>query len=235
MSDSLVLLQPAFILQHRKLGETSLIVDVLTRDYGIVSIMAKGVRKKQSKTAGILLSFLALKLSYIGKNELKVLTHVELDSSEIQLKGLSLYCGFYINELISSFLYKYDPHPEVFTEYRQSLELLTVSNNNEQVLRFFELNLIEHIGYGIQLVVNATNDMIVNPQSKYSYSDGIGIVENFKGYICGQTLLALEAREPLDKQALYEAKHLMRRVIDFQMQGKELKSRAVLAKIIKQI
>ena len=77
MDETKVFLQPAFILQHRKYRETSLIIDVLTRDFGIVSILAKGVRKKKSKLAGLLLAFTALKISYSGKNELKILTHVE--------------------------------------------------------------------------------------------------------------------------------------------------------------
>ena len=117
LDQSNVLLQPAYILQHRKYRESSLIIDVLTRDFGIVSILARGVRKKKSKTAGLLLAFSALKLSYVGKNELKLLTHVELDSAPIKLTGLSLYCSFYINELIRYFLHKHDPHPEVFAEY----------------------------------------------------------------------------------------------------------------------
>ena len=235
MSDSTVHLQPAFILQHRKFRETSLIIDVLTRDFGIVSILAKGVRKKKSKTAGLLLVFLALKVSYVGKNELKVLTHVELDPSTIKLTHLSLYCGFYVNEIVSCFLHKNDPHPEVFTEYQKCLALLADSKDIEQILRFFELNLIEHIGYGVQLSIDANFETAVQPLKRYCFSGDSGMVENSKGYICGATLLLLEARKSLDKQALYEAKQLMRRMIDFQLQGRELKSRAVLAKIIKQI
>ena len=45
MTDNTVYLQPAFILQQRKFKETSLIIDVLTRDFGRVSLLAKGVRK----------------------------------------------------------------------------------------------------------------------------------------------------------------------------------------------
>ena len=235
MNDSVVILQPAFILQHRKYRETSLILDVLTRDFGIVSILARGVRKNKSKTAGLLLAFSALKISYVGKNELKVLTHVEVDSSPIKLTHLSLYCGFYVNEIVSCFLHKNDPHPEVFTEYQKCLALLADSKDIEEILRFFELNLIEHIGYGVQLTIDADFETVVQPQKRYCFSGGSGMVENSKGYICGETLLLLEARESLDKQALYEAKQLMRRMIDFQLQGKELKSRAVLANIIKQI
>lgn len=235
MNDSLVQLQPAFILQHKKYRETSLILDVLTRDYGIVSVLAKGVRKKKSKMAGVLLGFTALKLSYFGKNELKVLTYAELESTHIQLKGLSLYCGFYINELISSFLPKYDPYPEVFFEYQRSLQLLADSKEVEEILRFFELNLLEKLGYGLQLTMQANNEALVNPLNKYHFSGEVGMVESPEGYVYGRTLLAMDAREQLDKQALSEAKKLMRRVIDFLLEGKELKSRAVLAKIIVKI
>ena len=235
MSDSTVHLQPAFILQHRNFRETSLIIDVLTRDFGIVSILAKGVRKKKSKTAGLLLAFSALNISYVGKNELKVLTHVEPESPTKKLTKLSLYCGFYVNEIVSCFLHKNDPYPEVFTEYKNCLALLADEKNIEQILRFFELNLIGHIGYGVQLTIDANFETVVQPLKRYCFSRDLGMVESSKGYVCGETLLLLEAREALDKQALYEAKQLMRRIIDFQLQGKELKSRAVLAKIIKQI
>ena len=78
MTDSAVYLQPAFILQQRKFKETSLILDVLTRDFGRVSLLAKGVRKAKSKTAGVLQPFIPLAVSYVGKTELKTLTHVEI-------------------------------------------------------------------------------------------------------------------------------------------------------------
>jgi len=228
-------LQPAFILQHRKYRESSLIIDVLTRDYGLVSILARGVRKPKSKTAGLLLAFSALKLSYMGRNELKILTHVELHEMLPRLTGISLYCGFYINELVGYLLHKHDPHPEVYTEYQRCLALMAENQNTEQVLRFFELNLIEYIGYGFQLTVDFKTDELVQVVKKYCYSVGSGMVASENGYVSGETLIALEARQSLNEQALYEAKQLMRRIIDFQLQGKTLKSRAVLAKIIKQL
>jgi len=235
MNETQVLLQPAYILQHRKYRESSLILDVLTRDYGIISILARGVRKKKSKTAGMLLAFTALRLSFVSKNELKLLTQVEIDQSALTLKGLPLYCGFYVNELVNYFLHKHDPHPEVFVEYQQCLTLLANNNNTEQVLRFFELNLIEHIGYGIQLTVDAGMDAPVQATRSYLFSGEQGMIESHFGYVTGETLLSLEARQSLDEQALIEAKKLMRQVVDFQLQGKELKSRRVLAKIIKQL
>lgn len=233
MSNSLVQLQPAFILQHRKYRESSLILDVLTRDHGIVSILARGVRKPKSKKAGVLLAFTELKVSYIDRHELKILTHVEFGETGEKLERVSLYCGFYINELVGYFLHKNDPHPEVYQQYQQCLVLLSKTQDTEQILRFFELNLIECIGYGFDLTIDAKEDAPINVSKKYYFDGELGVIESAAGYITGTTLLSLAAREYLNKHALYEAKQLMRRIIDFQLQGKELKSRAVLAKIIK--
>lgn len=235
INDSTIYLQPAFILQHKKFRETSLIIDVLTRDFGIVSILAKGVRKKKSKTAGLLLTFSALKLSYIGKNELKILTHVELEALPVKLNGVALYCAFYVNEIVRCFLHNNDPHPEVYSEYQRCLIMLENSTDVEQTLRFFELNLIEHVGYGIELTRDIHTEAGVQDLKKYCFFGESGMAEDIKGYVTGSTLLAMNARETLNEQALYEAKQLMRRVIDFQLQGKKLKSRAVLAKIIKEL
>ncbi len=235
MSNFLVQLQPAFILQHKKYRESSLILDVLTLDHGIVSVLARGVRKPKSKTAGILRAFTALKISYLNRNELKILTQVEPAETAIILQGIPLYCGFYVNELVAYFLHKNDPHPEVYAEYKRCLVLLTQNQDTELILRFFELNLIDYIGYGLQLTIDAIKESPVDALKKYYYDVETGMVESEVGYIGGATLLKLAARERLSEQALYEAKRLMRRVIDFQLQGKELKSRAVLAKIIKQL
>ena len=141
MTDSAVYLQPAFILQQRKFKETSLILDVLTRDFGRVSLLAKGVRKAKSKTAGLLQPFIPLAVSYLGKTELKTLTHVEIIPPFIQLQGLALYCGFYVNELVGCFLHQYDPHPEVFAYYGECLSSLSDSSKIEAALRIFELDL----------------------------------------------------------------------------------------------
>ncbi|HEY8035598.1 MAG TPA: DNA repair protein RecO [Methylobacter sp.] len=264
MTESAVYLQPAFILQQRKYRETSLIIDALTRDFGRISLLAKGVRKSKSKTAGILQPFIPLAISYVGKAELKTLTDVErcagsrptcgihsipgdcrtgsrpvrgihsIPGDIIQplsgLKGLALYCGFYINELVVYFLHKYDPHPEVFSYYSECLSSLADGSNIEAALRLFELNLVECAGYGLQLEYD-NNEKPIEPLKRYDFNVGQGPVEAVNGRFSGKTLLALSARELTEPQVLSEAKILMRMVIDVYLQGRELKSRAVISKV----
>lgn len=232
MTESVVYLQPAFILQHRKYRETSLIIDVLTRDFGRISILAKGVRKTKSKTAGMLQPFIPLLISYVGKAELKTLTDVEIIQPFSEIKGLALYCGFYINELVGFFLHKYDPHPEVFGHYGECLFCLSDGSNMEAALRQFELNLMECAGYGLQLEYD-DNESPIESLKKYVFNAGKGAVKAADGQFSGKTLLALNSRELTDPQVLSEAKILMRTVIDAYLQGKQLKSRAVINKIMK--
>jgi DNA repair protein RecO (recombination protein O) len=266
MTESAVYLQPAFILQQRKYRESGLIIDVLTRDFGRISLLAKGVRKAKSKTAGMLQPFIPLLISYLGKAELKTLTGVErlvdsVPASGIhsipgdrqassrlalgihsipgdiiqpfnEIKGLALYCGFYINELVVCFLHKYDPHPEVFSDYGECLCALSRGANLEAALRLFELNLMEYTGYGLQLE-HDDNQKPIEPSKRYDFNAGRGPVEAANGQFSGKTLQALSARELTDPQVLSEAKILMRMVIDVYLQGRELKSRAVINKIMK--
>lgn len=244
MTESAVYLQPAFILQQRKYRETSLIIDVLTRDFGRISLLARGVRKAKSKTAGMLQPFIPLLVSYFGKAELKTLTGVERLAGSAptsgthpiqpfsEIKGLALYCGFYVNELVVCFLHKYDPHPEVFSDYGECLSALSLGINMEAALRLFELNLLEHAGYGLQLE-HDDNQRPIEPLKKYGFNVGQGPVEAVDGVFSGKTLQALSARELTDPQVLSEAKILMRTAIDVYLQGRELKSRAVINKIMK--
>ncbi|MCK9397179.1 MAG: DNA repair protein RecO [Methylobacter sp.] len=230
MTETAVYLQPAFILQQRKYRETSLIIDAFTRDFGRISLLAKGVRKTKSKTAGMLQPFIPLTISYFGKTELKTLTDVEMVQPFSQIKGLALYCGFYINELVACFLHKYDPHPEVFGHYRECLSGLADGDGMEAALRLFELNLMECSGYGLQLEY-ADNEKPIESLKKYDFNVGQGPVEVVKGPFSGRTLQALNSRELIDPQVLSEAKILMRAVIDIYLQGRPLKSRAVINKV----
>ena len=235
MTDSVVYLQPSFILQQRNYKETSLIMDVLTRDYGRVSLLAKGVRKAKSKTAGLLQPFIPLMLSYFGKSELKTLTYVELTRSFVPLPGLALYCGFYVNELVMCFLHPCDPHPEVFTHYEHCLSGLAEGLKIEAALRIFELDLMDAVGYGLQLEYDFHTEQPLQPLVTYHFNIEQGPMAAPDGQFLGKTLQALKRREFTDLQVLTDAKRLMRTAIAVYLQGKPLKSRAVINNIIKQL
>lgn len=222
-----VTLQKAFVLHYRSYRETSLIVDVFSREFGKLSVIAKGARRAKSKFMGILQPFRLLKLSWVGKSELCTLTDAEIVLPVIELSGDSLYCGFYLNELLCHFLYRHDPHAELFLEYQHTLSLLESKDVVEQSLRFFELSLLKQLGYGLQIKYDAESGKPIDANKSYRYGIETGPVEAKPGTgtIHGSTLIGLQCKQFNDPVALSEAKRLLREVIDFHLGGKQLMSR----------
>jgi DNA repair protein RecO (recombination protein O) len=235
MTETAVYLQPAFILHQRKYRETSMLLDVFTCDFGKLSLLAKGVRKLKSKTAGLLQPFVPLAISYVGKSELKTLTHVEFLPPALELHGLAIYSGFYVNELINALLIKEDPSPEIFRHYRSCLTALAQGSLQEAALRAFEMQLLIHIGYGPALSYEATTGLPIDADKRYHFHAENGALEAENGMFSGKTLAALVSNEFSDPDIRDEAKQLMRTIIDFCLHGKTLKSRAILNSILKQI
>ena len=233
MSENAIYGQPAFVLQYKKYRETSLLLDLLTEDFGRVSLLAKGVRKAKSRTAGLLQPFIPLAVSFVGKSDLKTLTQVEIMPPLYSLKGVPLYCGFYLNELVQHFLFKYDPHPEVFSDFRQCLIQLSENEAIEASLRIFEVRLLENVGYGLQLDCDAETGDPIEAEKCYSFFADQGARELHNGWLTGKTLIALRSGRLESHQELAEAKRLMRTAIDYHLPNKSLKSRAMMAQMIK--
>lgn len=69
--------QPGFVLHSYPYRETSLIIDVLTRDHGRIALVAKGAKRPHSALRGVLQTFQPLSLSWSGKSELRTLIRAE--------------------------------------------------------------------------------------------------------------------------------------------------------------
>ena len=69
--------QPAFVLHSYPYKETSLIVEVFSRDFGRVPLIAKGAKRPHSQLRGVLQTFQPLQLGWTGKSEVRTLTTAE--------------------------------------------------------------------------------------------------------------------------------------------------------------
>lgn len=221
--------QSAFILKSQAFNESSSIHQLFTRDYGVISVISKGSKAKKSKQGSLLQPFNALIVSWLGKSELKTLISVEQDEYIPNLSGTCLFCGFYINELILCLLHKHDVHPRLFDLFKTVLKQLSAADRVEINLRKFEKDLLEEIGYGLVLNVEAQSDVPVQTHKLYYYQAEHGVVDahnkrSEKAY-SGGMLLNLHNNTLSDKVELREAKSLMRSLIDYQLAGKVLKSR----------
>jgi DNA repair protein RecO (recombination protein O) len=228
--------QIAYILHKRAYRETSSIVEVLTKDYGRVSLMARGSRGARSKTAGSLLLFAPLVVSWQGKGTMPFLKSVErADLKAPVLKNKALLSAMYINELLMYLLHKDDVQEAVFKQYHHCLYSLENDKNLEITLRQFEIKLLELLGFGLNLHAEADTGEKILADSSYRYHLEHGPVKGSETAaanvpeISGSCLLALadEQYQAIAENSLYlaELKRLMRYVINHHLGNKKLKSR----------
>ncbi|WP_353849944.1 recombination protein O N-terminal domain-containing protein [Accumulibacter sp.] len=106
--------QPAFVLHAYPCSETSLIVDVFSRDHGRLALLARGARRPRSVMRGVLLAFQPLELGWAGRGEVHTLMKAEWQGGQPLLTGKSLFCGYYLNELLMHLLPREDAHTRLF-------------------------------------------------------------------------------------------------------------------------
>ena len=173
--------QQAYVLHSRPYRETSAIVHFFTADEGKVSAVARGVQSKKSPLKSLLQPFQLLSISYSGKSNLKNLTHSELLSSPGGLKGNNLYAGFYVNEITMRLLPEELPQLEIFELYQACIEQLNESDKEgiEPTLRYFELQLLQQLGYGLDF----SEVLNLSPQQQaekvYTFIPQHGFCENY--------------------------------------------------------
>jgi DNA repair protein RecO (recombination protein O) len=150
-------LQPAYVLHTREYRDTSLLVDFLTLDYGLLRVVARGVRGKKSNRRALLQALQPLLVSTSGRGELQTLTAVEAAAPVFQLHGERLFSVLYINEILTRLLQPGQAHPEIYRLYQSSLVALLNNTLIECALRRFEYQLLFELGYGPDLSYDAGN------------------------------------------------------------------------------
>ncbi len=222
-----------FVLHQLHYQENSVIIDVFTQQTGRVSIIAKGVRQQKSHYLGILRPFLPLNIAFFGARELKTLRYVETLGTEMLLPGINTYCGFYLNELLRHFLPAGEPHTDIFISYVNCLQQLKTERTQiEAVLRIFEIQLMQALGYELPLAEDYMTQQAIVPELNYRFDVLQGATADLNGKIQGATLLAMQAQSFSTARQLSEAKWLMRQVIDSHLQGKKLQSRLLISKLM---
>lgn len=226
-----------FILHQRPYRETSLLLDLFSEQYGRVTLIAKGVRKKQQRMAAQFQLYQPILLSWFGRGDLQTVSTVELLEPRYVLPAGSVFCGLYINELLLRLLPLHDAEPALFTIYKQTLMALQEQENNEITLRLFEKKLLHHLGYGLVIDRESETGQEIQAEQHYSYHADIGLIVGQQGtdqlLISGRSLQHLSDEKGFDQHSLLEIKQLMRSVINFYLGGKPLKSRQLFAEMNK--
>ena len=228
--------QPGFVLHSYPYRETSLIVEVFSRDHGRIGLVAKGARRPMSQLRGVLMAFQPLLIDWSGGGEMKTLVRAEWQGGQPLLGGQALLCAYYLNELLMRLLPREDPHPVLYRAYGDALRALAAGEGQEVVLRRFELALLQELGYGLQLDADADGEP-VRPELRYAYiiERGAVLLDEFgiddPSVVAGRVLVDMARGDFREPETLAGAKALMRRLIQHYLGGQVLQSRRVFTEL----
>lgn len=229
-------LKEAFILHARKYRDTSMIVELMTRDEGRVPAVIRGVRSRKSKLAGHIRPFCRLLVSWFGRGELKTVQSTDFPWTTPELTGDALVTGLYVNELLVRLLGKYDPAPAVFDAYGPLIQRIALAAEARAALRHFELLLLSELGYGITFEWEAHTGEPVRPDGWYRYVPdegfhGIGESPPDAYSVKGEELIGIAEGRFGDPAVDASAKRIIRRSFAALLGDRKLVSRELLRKV----
>ena len=167
------------ILKRRDFGEADRLLTVLTPAHGKIDVIAKGARKAvSSKTGHVELFTRADMLIHKGR-DLDIAAQVEMIEPYVQLRE-DLQLGAYANyvaELLDRFIQTGEGDQDgVFRLLDETLERLCTSPDPRLAVRYFELHLLDMMGFRPELHECVLTHEPIQPEDQFfSYEDG-GVV-----------------------------------------------------------
>ena len=176
--------QAAFVLHHYDWSETSLVLDLFSREHGRLAVVAKGAKRPYSQLRSVLLPFLRLqvtlsrpsKMNEDGAAEVQSLRGAEWVGGQTLPSGAALFSGYYVNELLLKFLPRQDAQPELFDAYAALLPQLRSVDDAQAALRAFELKMLAICGLLPDLSVLSTTQAPLDPERPYMLAPESGVI-----------------------------------------------------------
>jgi DNA repair protein RecO (recombination protein O) len=187
----------AIIIKKTKLGEADSILTLYTPHLGKIQGFAKSLRKPKSKLAGHLELLTHSLVSLARGRNIDTITGSQTITSFLPLKtNLELSSrALYVIELVNQFTADHIENYRLFQLLLRTLENLCQAGDNELVLRYFELHLLNEVGYRPQLQhcvsCRATLQPVIN-----SFCPGAG------GVLCPDCSQSQPLTYPLSVNAL---------------------------------
>jgi len=238
----------AFVLHRWDWSESSLILDLFTREQGRIPVAAKGAKRPHSNFRAVLLPFqrIVVHLGRVppgeGEVEIRNLRGAEWAGGGAMLGGANLFAGFYLNELVMKLVPRQDPHPELFDAYASTIESLAGARDDaaaESALRAFELTLLRSLGLLPDLSVATLTQQPLQAGGRYAVHAEMGVAEPRAGdaALAGGTLVELQAAlqhgslaalQQACAAALPELKNMLRTQLHYHVGSPVLRTRRVM-------
>ncbi len=237
----------AYVLHHYDWSESSLILDLYTREQGRLAVVAKGAKRPHSQLRAVLLPFqrVHVTLSRLAAAdnapEVQTLRGAEWAGGAPMLGGAALFSGFYLNELLMKLLARHDPHPALFDAYALTIGALAGADEMqaEAALRAFELRLLRETGVLPDLSLVTLTQQTLHPDVSYALLPDAGVVaaDDDDAAIGASVLVSMQAAlehgstlalQQACEAALPQLKAALRALLHYHLGSTTLRTRQVM-------
>ena len=245
-----------YVLHRYDWSESSLILDVFTREQGRLIVAAKGAKRPYSQLRSVLLPFqrLHIALGRVPKTdalneatagrEVQTLRSADWAGGAAMLTGAALFSGFYLNELLMKLLARHDPHVALFDAYAATLPALASRDelSVQSALRAFEITLLQEIGVLPDLSqVTMTLEALAD-DTRYALwpEAGVALARPGESGLSGSALIgvqaallhgSLQAVAHACSTSLPEWRHALRGLLHYHLGGPLLRTRKVMLEL----
>ena len=186
-------------LRKHEYSETSQILTLLSRQHGLLRLIAKGAHRRTKAGAskfdgGLdLLDLGEAVFSLRLEKDLATLCEWSLRDGHLELRAnlRALYLGQYAAELVSLLVQEHDPHPNLFDRLEQTIAELATARTEETFLAF-QLDLFRETGYLPNLSACANCGAVFGERQTWSFWP------TRSGLVCKSCEAVAHDRIPLD-------------------------------------
>jgi DNA repair protein RecO (recombination protein O) len=196
----------AIVLRHSDWGEADRLITLYTRDHGKLRAIVKGARKVTSRKAGHLEPFTKVKLQLARGRNLFIVDQAETLDAFLPLRENLELTGYasYVAELIDRFTYEEESsNATLFRLLADTLKRLASHADSWLAVRYYEMRLLDFLGFRPQLFACANCGREIKPENQYfSFSTG--------GVICPRCGVGLPNLKELSVDTLKYLRHFQR-------------------------
>lgn len=231
--------QPVFILSSSPWRESSLWLEVFSRDYGRVALIARSARKRQSDLRGLLTPFVPIEAAWFGQQDSYTLHTAKWLGGWAQPSGQELMSAWYVNELLLKLTAREEVLPQVYEQLQNVMHALSTKTDTAQALRIFEWRLLQSLGLAPDLSQDSHEQSLdeaawywMRPENAPMKVGSDARVNHLREavQVSGATLMALQGQVAWNEQSHKQALRLNRSLIQFRLPH-GLQSREVLQQL----
>lgn len=141
------------IVNETPYGDTSKIINLFTKEYGIIGVMCKGVKSMKSRLRALTIKFTYGSFYiYYKEDKLSILKDVDVLNDFKTIKNDILLISYlnYLTELTTQ-VYKQSNEPFLYNLYLQGIQKINVGLNPLVITNILELKYLPFLGVGLEL------------------------------------------------------------------------------------